>query len=50
MAEPDETGGGQTPEPSEGIPLSFKIAAVLFFVLVVVLSIVFAPEIAIPDY
>ena len=50
MAEPDETDGSQTPEPSEGIPPLFKIAAVLFFVVAIVLSIVFAPEIAIPDY
>jgi hypothetical protein len=49
MAKPDETGGDQAPEPAEGIPPLFKIAAVLFFVLVIVLSVVFAPEIPIPD-
>jgi hypothetical protein len=49
MAKPDETGGDQAPEPAEGVPPLFKIAAVLFFVLVIVLSVVFAPEIPIPD-
>lgn len=49
MAKPDETGGDHAPEPAEGIPSLFKIGAVLFFVLVIVLSVLFAPEIPIPD-
>jgi hypothetical protein len=48
VADRAKTSDDQSPEPEEGIPPAFKIGAVLFFVLLIVIAVVFAPEIAIP--
>jgi hypothetical protein len=49
MAKQDHVSGDQPTEPTEGVPPAFKIGAILFFVLLIVIAVVFAPEIAIPD-
>jgi hypothetical protein len=49
VANQDRTSANQAPEPAEGIPPAFKLGAVLFFVLLIVIAVVFAPESAIPD-
>ena len=45
----DETSRDQSREPDEGIPRAFKIGAVLFFVLLIVIAVLFTPGIPIPD-
>jgi hypothetical protein len=49
MAEPNETGGDQPKEPTEGIPPAFKVGAILFFVVLVVVALLLTPAVPIPD-
>ena len=49
MAKGHETRSDQPPEPEEGIPPAFKIGAVLFFVLLLVIALVLTPGVPIPD-
>ena len=49
MAKQGQTSANQAPEPTEGIPLAFRIGAVLLFVMLIVIAVLFTPGIPIPD-
>jgi hypothetical protein len=49
MANQDEMSGDQPTEPTEGFPPAFRIGAVLFFVLLLVIALVLTPGVPIPD-
>jgi hypothetical protein len=44
-----ETSGDHSPEPTDEIPHAFKIGAVLFFVLLIVIAVLLTPGVPIPD-
>jgi hypothetical protein len=48
MAKQDQMSGDQPTEPTE-VPPAFKIGAVLFFVLLLVIALVLTPGVPIPD-
>jgi hypothetical protein len=49
MAKQDHMSGVQPTEPTEGIPLAFKVGAVLLFVVLIVIAVLLTPAIPIPD-
>jgi hypothetical protein len=49
MAKQDQVSTNQPPEPEEGIPPAFKVGAVLFFVLLLVIALVLTPGVRIPN-
>lgn len=48
MAKQDDMSGVQPTEPTE-IPPAFKVVAVLFFVVLLVIAVLLTPAIPIPD-
>jgi hypothetical protein len=48
VADGDKTSGDQVPEPVS-FPPAFKVGAVLFFVLLIVIAVLLTPAIPIPD-
>ena len=49
MAKQERVSGDQSTEPTESFPPAFKVGAVLFFVVLLVIALLLTPAIPIPD-